>query len=219
MYRSAVELVSGKGSRVTDASRRSYLDFFGGIRTSMLGYDVAEVREALERQLAAGVTHTSALYLIRNQVERAEKIARRLTARDSPRGAAGTSHDHGTQENGTGNEAHIALDRRQAVVRGGRPAWRCLQPGDRAGDRHRGLRRPRRGGGRGCGRSGGAARLAGDLAGQAGQRDVRLSRAAAVGAENLCHLGRCPRIAVGSVKRLGVGRAGLGSAGGGMIFG
>jgi acetylornithine/succinyldiaminopimelate/putrescine aminotransferase len=43
MYRSAVELVSGKGSRVTDASRRSYLDFFGGIRTSMLGYDVAEV--------------------------------------------------------------------------------------------------------------------------------------------------------------------------------
>src|ERR1700750_536483 len=42
----------------------------------MLGYDVAEVREAVERQLATGVVHTSTLYLIRNQVELAEKIAR-----------------------------------------------------------------------------------------------------------------------------------------------
>ena len=42
----------------------------------MLGYDVAEVREAVERQLATGVVHTSTLYLIRSQVELAEKIAR-----------------------------------------------------------------------------------------------------------------------------------------------
>jgi 4-aminobutyrate aminotransferase-like enzyme len=42
----------------------------------MLGYDVAEVREAVERQLRTGVVHTSTLYLIRNQVELAEKIAR-----------------------------------------------------------------------------------------------------------------------------------------------
>jgi 4-aminobutyrate aminotransferase len=42
----------------------------------MLGYDVPEVREAVERQLATGVVHTSTSYLIRAQVELAEKIAR-----------------------------------------------------------------------------------------------------------------------------------------------
>ncbi len=40
----------------------------------MLGYDVPEVRDAVERQIATGVMHTSTLYLIRNQVELAEKI-------------------------------------------------------------------------------------------------------------------------------------------------
>ena len=75
-YDEPLELVSGKGSRVTDASGRGYLDFFGGILTNMLGYDVAEVREAVERQLGSGIAHTSTLYLIRHQVELAEKIAR-----------------------------------------------------------------------------------------------------------------------------------------------
>jgi 4-aminobutyrate aminotransferase len=75
-YDEPLELVSGKGSRVTDASGRSYLDFFCGILTNMLGYDLPEVREAVERQLSTGVVHTSTLYLIRSQVELAEKIAR-----------------------------------------------------------------------------------------------------------------------------------------------
>jgi 4-aminobutyrate aminotransferase len=75
-YREPIEIVRGKGCRVTDASGRSYLDFFAGIVTNMLGYDVTEVREAVERQLATGIVHTSTLYLIRNQVELAEKIAR-----------------------------------------------------------------------------------------------------------------------------------------------
>src|SRR5262249_6918473 len=76
-YEQPIEIVSGKGSRVTDAEGRSYLDFFGGVLTNMLGYDIAEVREAVERQLRSGVVHTSTLYLIRHQVELAEKIARR----------------------------------------------------------------------------------------------------------------------------------------------
>src|ERR1700735_183346 len=75
-YSEPIEIVSGKGCRVTDSQGHTYLDFFGGILTNMLGYDVAEVREAVERQLASGVVHTSTLYLIRNQVELAEKIAR-----------------------------------------------------------------------------------------------------------------------------------------------
>ena len=75
-YDEPIELVSGKGCRVTDAQGRSYLDFFAGILTNMLGYDVAEVREAVERQVASGVVHTSTLYLIRSQVELAEKIVK-----------------------------------------------------------------------------------------------------------------------------------------------
>src|ERR1700749_2457571 len=75
-YAKPLELTSGSGSRVTDSSGRSYLDFFCGILTNMLGYDVPEVREAVERQLATGVVHTSTLYLLRQQVQLAEKIAR-----------------------------------------------------------------------------------------------------------------------------------------------
>lgn len=75
-YESPLEIVGGKGARVTDADGNTYLDFFTGIVTNMLGYDVAEVREAVERQIAKGVVHTSTLYLIRSQVELAEKIAR-----------------------------------------------------------------------------------------------------------------------------------------------
>jgi 4-aminobutyrate aminotransferase len=73
-YDEPIEIVSGQGCRVTDAQGRSYLDFFAGILTNMLGYDVPEVRDAVERQIASGVVHTSTLYLIRGQVELAEKM-------------------------------------------------------------------------------------------------------------------------------------------------
>ncbi|MEV0632837.1 aspartate aminotransferase family protein [Nonomuraea wenchangensis] len=75
-YNEPIEIVSGKGNRVVDADGKSYLDFFAGILTNMIGYDVPEVREAVERQLATGVVHTSTVYLLRGQVELAEKIAR-----------------------------------------------------------------------------------------------------------------------------------------------
>ena len=75
-YDEPIEIVSGKGCRVTDGQGRSYLDFFAGILTNMLGYDVPEVRDAVERQIASGVVHTSTLYLIRNQIELAEKIVK-----------------------------------------------------------------------------------------------------------------------------------------------
>jgi 4-aminobutyrate aminotransferase len=73
-YDEPIEIVSGQGCRVTDGQGHTYLDFFAGILTNMLGYDVPEVREAVQRQIATGVVHTSTLYLIRNQVELAEKI-------------------------------------------------------------------------------------------------------------------------------------------------
>jgi 4-aminobutyrate aminotransferase len=72
----ALEIVSGSGRRVTTADGRTYLDFFGGVLTTMIGYDVAEISDAVRRQIDTGVAHTSTLYLIRQQVELAEKIAR-----------------------------------------------------------------------------------------------------------------------------------------------
>ncbi|MGC4890416.1 aspartate aminotransferase family protein [Micromonospora sp. DT227] len=75
-YAEPLELVAGSGRRVTDSAGRSYLDFFGGVLTNMIGYDIPEIREAVERQLRTGLVHSSTLYLIRQQVDLAEKIAR-----------------------------------------------------------------------------------------------------------------------------------------------
>ncbi|MFY1699566.1 aspartate aminotransferase family protein [Solwaraspora sp. WMMA2101] len=74
-YAEPLEIVAGSGRRVTGADGRSYLDFFGGVLTNMIGYDIPEIRDAVQRQLATGIVHTSTLYLIRHQVELAERIA------------------------------------------------------------------------------------------------------------------------------------------------
>ena len=74
-YEEPLEIVSGSGRRVTGGDGREYLDFFAGILTNMLGYGVPEVRAAVDEVLDRGVVHTSTLYLIRDQVELAERIA------------------------------------------------------------------------------------------------------------------------------------------------
>jgi 4-aminobutyrate aminotransferase len=74
-YDEPIEIVRGSGRRVWDADGNAYLDFFAGILTNMLGYDVPEVRAAITEQVERGVVHTSTLYLIRSQVELAERIA------------------------------------------------------------------------------------------------------------------------------------------------
>ncbi|HEX6516249.1 MAG TPA: aspartate aminotransferase family protein [Nocardioidaceae bacterium] len=75
-YEEPLEIVQASGRRVTGADGRSYLDFFAGILTNAIGYDVAEISDAVRRQVDTGVLHTSTLYLIRKQVELAERIAR-----------------------------------------------------------------------------------------------------------------------------------------------
>jgi 4-aminobutyrate aminotransferase len=82
-YQQPIEIASGEGCRVTDTDGRVYLDFFAGILTNMIGYNVPEVRAAVQRQLDTGVVHTSTLYLIRQQVELAEKIAGLSGIRDA----------------------------------------------------------------------------------------------------------------------------------------
>jgi len=73
-YDQPIELVDGKGCRVMDGEGDTYLDFFGGILVTMVGYNLPEVVEAVRDQ-AGRMVHTSTLYLIRPQIELAERIA------------------------------------------------------------------------------------------------------------------------------------------------
>ncbi|MDH6678292.1 4-aminobutyrate aminotransferase [Rhodococcus sp. LBL1] len=82
-YSDPLELVSGNGRRVTGGDGRTYLDFFGGLLATMVGHDIPEITEAVRAQ-AGRIMHSSTLYLIRAQVELAEKIAARAPI-DDPR--------------------------------------------------------------------------------------------------------------------------------------
>ncbi len=74
-YDEPLEIVGGSGRRVTGGDGRTYLDFFAGILTNAIGYDIPEISDAIRRQVDTGVLHTSTLYLIRQQVELAERVA------------------------------------------------------------------------------------------------------------------------------------------------
>jgi 4-aminobutyrate aminotransferase len=74
-YEEPIEIVQGSGRRVTDGEGNTYLDFFAGILTNAIGYDIAEISEAVREQLGTGIAHTSTVYLIRKQIELAEQIA------------------------------------------------------------------------------------------------------------------------------------------------
>lgn len=73
-YEEPIALVSGEGRRVRDSEGRDYLDFFAGILTNMIGYNIPEIVEEIRDQ-AGRMLHTSTLYLIESQVELAEEIA------------------------------------------------------------------------------------------------------------------------------------------------
>ena len=73
-YEDPIAIVDGEGRHVWDAEGNRYLDFFGGILTTMSGYKVPEVVAAIKAQ-ADRMLHSSTLYLIESQIELAEKIA------------------------------------------------------------------------------------------------------------------------------------------------
>ncbi|HUH08230.1 MAG TPA: aspartate aminotransferase family protein [Egibacteraceae bacterium] len=73
-YDEPIELVRGEGCRVWDADGNRYLDFFGGILTTISGHGIQEVVEAVREQ-ASKLLHTSTLYLSRPMVELAERLA------------------------------------------------------------------------------------------------------------------------------------------------
>src|SRR5687767_10002000 len=82
-YSEPISLVRGEGRRVWDAEGNEYLDFFGGILTTISGHNVPEVVEAIREQ-AGRMLHSSTLYLIEPAIELAEKIAE-LSPLDDPK--------------------------------------------------------------------------------------------------------------------------------------
>ncbi|MCI3933918.1 aspartate aminotransferase family protein [Streptomyces sp. AN091965] len=73
-YGEPIELTHGEGRHVWDAQGRRYLDFFGGILTTMTAHALPEVTKAVAEQ-AGRIIHSSTLYLNRPMVELAERVA------------------------------------------------------------------------------------------------------------------------------------------------
>jgi 4-aminobutyrate aminotransferase len=73
-YDEPIALERGEGRYVWDSRGTKYLDFFGGILTTMSGHSVPEIVDAIREQ-AGKLLHTSTLYLIEPAIELAEKIA------------------------------------------------------------------------------------------------------------------------------------------------
>ncbi|MET7438747.1 aspartate aminotransferase family protein [Streptomyces sp. NPDC005496] len=73
-YADPLEITHGEGRHVWDADGNRYLDFFGGILTTMTAHALPEVTKAVSEQ-AGRIIHTSTLYLNRPMVELAERVA------------------------------------------------------------------------------------------------------------------------------------------------
>ena len=73
-YAEPITIDHGAGSYVWDAAGERYLDFFGGVLTTMIGHAHPAVTAAVQEQ-AAKVMHTSTLYLSEPMIEFAEMVA------------------------------------------------------------------------------------------------------------------------------------------------
>lgn len=73
-YAEPISIDHGHGSYVWDLDGNRYLDFFGGVLTTMIGHDHPAVTAAVQAQ-AAKVLHTSTLYLSEPMIEFAEMVA------------------------------------------------------------------------------------------------------------------------------------------------
>jgi 4-aminobutyrate aminotransferase len=74
MYSEPLSIDRGEGSYVWDLEDNRYLDFFGGVLTTMIGHSNPDVVAAVQAQ-AGKVMHTSSLYLSEPMIELAEEIA------------------------------------------------------------------------------------------------------------------------------------------------
>ncbi|MCX2730030.1 aspartate aminotransferase family protein [Saccharopolyspora sp. NFXS83] len=82
-YQDPIDVERGEGRHVWDAEGNRYLDFFGGILTTMTAHALPEVTAAVSEQ-AGRILHSSTLYLNRPMVELAERVAE-LSGIEDPR--------------------------------------------------------------------------------------------------------------------------------------
>ncbi len=74
LYDEPISIDRGEGSYVWDVEGNRYLDFFGGVLTTMIGHGEPSVVTAVTEQ-AAKVMHTSTLYLSEPMIALAEAVA------------------------------------------------------------------------------------------------------------------------------------------------
>jgi acetylornithine aminotransferase len=104
----SIVLVKGKGIVVTDADGKSYLDFLGGIATSVLGHAHPVIVKAVTKQVST-LSHISNFYAHPNAIELAEK----LVAMTGDKSAKVFFCQSGAEA----NEAALKLSRRTGKVR------------------------------------------------------------------------------------------------------
>jgi acetylornithine aminotransferase len=104
----AVTLVKGKGIVVTDADGRSYLDFLGGIATSILGHAHPAIVKAVTKQVST-LSHVSNFYAHPNAIALAEKLTKMTGDKNAK--------VFFCQSGAEANEAALKLSRRTGKVR------------------------------------------------------------------------------------------------------
>ena len=75
LYDEPISIEQGEGSYVWDVEGNRYLDYFGGVLTTMIGHVEPSVVAAVQEQ-AAKVMHTSTLYLSEPMIAFAEDVGR-----------------------------------------------------------------------------------------------------------------------------------------------
>ena len=104
----SIALVKGKGILVTDADGQTYMDFLGGIATSILGHAHPAIVKAVTKQMSI-LSHVSNFYAHPNAISLAEK----LTAMTGDKNAKVFFCQSGAEA----NEAALKLSRRTGKVR------------------------------------------------------------------------------------------------------
>jgi acetylornithine aminotransferase len=104
----AITLVKGKGIVVTDADGKTYLDFLGGIATSILGHAHPAIVKAVTKQVSV-LSHVSNFYAHPNAIELAEKLISMTGDKNAK--------VFFCQSGAEANEAALKLSRRTGKVR------------------------------------------------------------------------------------------------------
>lgn len=104
----SITLVKGKGVLVTDVDGKTYLDFLGGIATSILGHAHPAIVKSVSKQIST-LSHISNFYAHPNAIALAEKLAKMTGEKNAK--------VFFCQSGAEANEAAFKLSRRSGKVR------------------------------------------------------------------------------------------------------